>query len=556
MSHDVVIKGGTVVDGTGAPGRPADVAIDGDRIAEIGDGLRGRRELDASGQVVAPGFVDIHTHYDAQVFWDPALTPSSWHGVTSVVAGNCGFSIAPCRPEHRELIGRTLQHVEDMSLPTLEAGIPWDFESFPEYLSSVERHGTTLNYTAYIGHTALRLFVMGDDGYEREDPTDGELDAMAALVREAIAAGAAGFASSSAPTHNGDGGRPVPSRLAGERELEALLTPLKDLGAGVGAFTPGERISHTEIYGLQRRIGRPFTWTAMLTFEGSTFATDMAARNAAERAAGVDVWPQITCRPLTFQMTMADPFTFNMKPSFKALMDRPLDERLAAYRDAEWRRVAQEELAQPGLAFRPNWATLVVAECPSQPELEGRNIADLAAERGEEPLTTMIAVAGDDLTTRFGSVLANNDPAQIEQLLQQEGLLIGLSDAGAHVSQLCDACLPTDLLGNWVREREVLTLERAVHKLTGEPAAVFGFADRGELAVGKRADVAVFDPETVAPGKLRRVRDFPADGERLVADDPHGVTHVLVNGVPIRTDGAPDAEGVEARPGQLLRNAG
>ena len=163
-------------------------------------GLDGARELDATGQVVAPGFIDIHTHYDAQVFWDPALTPSSWHGVTSVVAGNCGFSIAPCRPEHRELIGRTLQHVEDMSLPTLQAGIPWDFESFPEYLDSVERHGTTLNYAAYIGHTALRLFVMGDEGYEREQPTDDELAEMAELVREAIAAGAAGFASSSAPT--------------------------------------------------------------------------------------------------------------------------------------------------------------------------------------------------------------------------------------------------------------------------------------------------------------------------------------------------------------------
>jgi len=555
LSHDVVIRGGTVVDGAGAPGRRADVAIDGDRIAEIGDGLTGARELDASGQVVSPGFIDIHTHYDAQVFWDPALTPSSWHGVTSVVAGNCGFSIAPCRPEHRELIGRTLQHVEDMSLPTLQAGIPWDFESFPEYLSSVARRGTTLNFTAYIGHTALRLFVMGDAGYEREQPTDAELQQMAALVGDAVQAGAAGFASSSAPTHNGDGGRPVPSRLASAAELEALLGPLRDLDAGVGAFTPGERVSHADVYELQRRIGRPFTWTALLTFQGSSFATDRAAKNATERAAGVDVWPQITCRPLTFQMTMADPFTFNMQPAFKALMDRPVEERLAAYRDSEWRRHAQEELDHAPL-FRVNWDRLTVAECPGQPELEGRSLADLAAERGDEPLTTMLAIAGEDLSARFGSVLANNDPEQIEKLLQQDGLLIGLSDAGAHVSQLCDACLPTDLLGNWVREREVLTLERAVHKLTGEPAAVFGFDDRGELVPGKLADVTVFDPATVGPGKLRRVQDFPADGERLVADDPSGVTHVLVNGTPIRADGEPEADGVAARPGRLLRNAG
>src|SRR5262245_29076560 len=555
MSADLIIRGGTVIDGSGAPGRRADVAVTGDRITGIGDDLDGARTLDATGHVVAPGFIDIHTHYDAQVFWDPALTPSSWHGVTSVVAGNCGFSIAPCRPEHRELIGRTLQHVEDMSLPTLQAGIPWDFESFPEYLSSVERHGMTLNYTAYIGHTALRLFVMGDDGYEREEPTEAELEQMAALVREAIAAGAAGFASSSAQTHNGDGGRPVPSRLANARELEALLTPLKELDAGVGAFTPGERVSHDEVYALQRRIGRPFTWTALLTFQGSSFAQDRAARNAEERAEGVDVWPQITCRPLTFQMTMADPFTFNMNPAFKGLMDRPVAERLAAYHDPEWRRNAQDELDHAPV-FRANWDRLTIAECNARPDIEGRSIAEVAAERGEEPLTTMIDIAGDDLSARFGSVLANNDPAQIEQLLQQDGLLIGLSDAGAHVSQLCDACLPTDLLGNWVREKEVLTIEHAVHKLTGEPAGVFGFDDRGELAPGKLADVTVFDPATVAPGKLRRVQDFPADGERLVADDPHGMTHVLVNGTPIRTDGRPEADGVAARPGRLLRNAG
>jgi N-acyl-D-aspartate/D-glutamate deacylase len=282
----------------------------------------------------------------------------------------------------------------------------------------------------------------------------------------------------------------------------------------------------------------------------------MAQKNAEERAEGVDVWPQITCRPLTFQMTMADPFTFNMKPSFKSLMDRPIEERLAAYRDPEWRRVAQEELDAPARAFRPNWATLTIVECPSHPELEGRSVGDVAAERGIEPLAAMIEAAGDDLSTRFGSVLANNDPDQIERLLQQDGLLIGLSDAGAHVSQLCDACLPTDLLGNWVREREVLTLERAVNKLTGEPAAVFGFTDRGVLAPGKLADVTVFDPATVGPGKLRRVQDFPADGERLVADDPHGVTHVLVNGTVIRADGEPEPDGVAARPGRLLRDAG
>ncbi|HZP29174.1 MAG TPA: amidohydrolase family protein [Acidimicrobiia bacterium] len=342
-TNDLVIRGGTVVDGTGAPGYVADVAIAGGRVAEIGSRLSAARELDASGCAVTPGFIDIHTHYDAQVFWDPALTPSSWHGVTTVVAGNCGFSIAPCRPEHRSLIGRTLQHVEDMSLPTLEAGIPWDFETFPEYLDSVERRGTVLNYTAYVGHTAVRLWVMGDAGYERT-ATPAELARMAEVVREAVEAGAAGFATTSAQTHNGDGGRPVPSRLADIAELEVLVAPLRELGRGVGAFTPGERIKHADVYDLQKRIGRPFTWTALLGIKGNPFAREMVELNARERAGGADVWPQVTCRPLTFQMTMEDPFTFNLVPAFRALMDRPLEERLAAYRDPEWRRTAQDQL--------------------------------------------------------------------------------------------------------------------------------------------------------------------------------------------------------------------
>jgi N-acyl-D-amino-acid deacylase len=553
MAHDLVIRGGTVIDGTGAPGRVADVAIDGDRVAEIGSKLDGVRELDASGHVVTPGFIDIHTHYDAQVFWDPALTPSSWHGVTSVVAGNCGFSIAPCRPEHRALIGRTLQHVEDMSLSTLEAGIPWDFETFPEYLDAVERHGSALNFTAYVGHTAVRLFIMGDDGYEREEPTEDELTRMAQTVRESVAAGAAGFATSSAPTHSGDAGRPVPSRLASLPELEALVTPLHDLGRGVAAFTPGERIRHADVYDLQPRIGRPFTWTALLTVQGSPFAASMAELSARERATGVDVWPQVTCRPLTFRMTLLEPFTFNTVPAFAALLNRSLEQRLTAYRDPSWRRTAQDELAH-GRVFRPRWERVTIAESRDHPELEGRSVASIADERGVEPLAALLDVAlSEDLVTRVRTILANDDEAMIGTLLQQEGMLIGLSDAGAHVSQLCDACLPTDLLGNWVREREILTLEQAVHKLTGEPAAVFGFADRGVLAPGRAADVTVFDPDAVAPGPLRRVRDFPANGERLVADEPSGVAHVVVNGTPIRVDGDPDAEALASRPGRVLR---
>jgi N-acyl-D-aspartate/D-glutamate deacylase len=552
MTADLIIRGGTVIDGSGAPGRRADVAVTGDRITGIGDDLDGARALDASGHVVSPGFIDIHTHYDAQVFWDPALTPSSWHGVTSVVAGNCGFSIAPCRPEHRELMVHTLEHVEDMSPATLTAGVPWDFETFPEYLDSVERRGTVINYSAYLGHTALRLWVMGDDGYERE-ATDDELLRMQTVLREAVEAGAAGFASSSSATHSGDSGRPVPSRIADVHELEVVMTGLRQAGRGVVELLPGEKIKHRDVYTLQRAIGRPFTWTALLTVKGYPWHEGMTELNTKERATGADVWPQISVRPLVFSMNMAEPFTFNMNPIFAALMDKSIEEKLAAFRDPEWRKKAQEQLDEPRF-FKPKWEKLAVSETTKYAELIGKPVADIARERGVPHLDAMLDLAcSENLETRFRSILANDDDEAIEWLLQQDGMLIGLSDAGAHVSQLCDACMATDLLGQWVRDRRALPLEAGVRKLTGEPADVYDLRDRGYVREGMAADLAVFDPETVAPGPLRRVRDFPADGERLVADAPQGMRHVVVNGAPIRVDGEPVPDAIDSKPGRLLR---
>ena len=538
MDAEIVIRGGTVVDGTGAPGYAADVAVAGDRIVGIGAGWRGARELDASGQVVAPGFVDVHTHYDAQVFWDPHLTPSSSHGVTTVIAGNCGFSIAPVRPGGNELLARTLQHVEDMSFDTLAAGVPWDaFETFPQYLDAVEQRGVGLNYGCYVGHTAVRLYVMGDEAYERAATAD-EVAAMQRQVADAMAGGAAGFASSASPTHNGAGGKPVPSRVADLAELAALLEPVREAGRGVVALLPGGVIPEHEVFALQRRVGRPFTWTALLTIKGLDYHEGVIARHDAAWADGVEVWPQVSCRPLTFQINLVDPFTLNMRPTFAALIDVPMEQRLAAYRDPAWRAKAWEETSGRQGALPVNWAALSVAEMPAQPELVGRAIVDIADERGVTPLDALLDVAlADDLRPRFTSVLANDDPDAIAWLLPRDHVLIGLADSGAHVSQLCDACFATDLLGPWVRERGVMPLERAVHKLTGEPAGVYGLDDRGLLAAGRAADVVVFDPATVAPGPLRRVRDFPADGERLVADAPVGVTHTLVNGQPIRIDG-------------------
>jgi N-acyl-D-amino-acid deacylase len=541
---DLVIRGGSVVDGTGAPARQADVAIEGDRIAAIGPGLSGARTLDASGCVVAPGFVDIHTHYDAQVFWDPALTPSCFHGVTTVVAGNCGFSIAPTRPAQREVIARTLENVEDMNAATLAAGVPWDFETHPEYLASVGRRGTALNFGAYVGHTAVRLYVMGDAAYERK-ATDAEVARMCAVVRESMQAGAVGLATSFAPTHLGIDGKPVPSRLAELSEFEAMARVLGELGRGVVAVTPGQGFFR-EIYDFQRRVGVPVTYTALLAIPG--FWQMGAKLNEEETAKGADVWPQVSCRKITMQLRMSDPFQFNQAASFATLMGKPRETRLAAYRDPAWRARALAELDETALP--PRWATIEVAETERHAALVDRRVAELAAERGTTPFDVMLDLAlAEDLATRFRCIQSNDDEAGIAHLLRAQHVVLGLSDAGAHVGQLCDAPLPTDLLGHWVRERGVLPLEEAVRKLTSEPAALFRFTDRGVLRPGAFADVTVFDPETVAPGPLRRVRDFPADADRLTADQPEGVRHVLVNGAPIREE---FASRLDARPGRLV----
>jgi N-acyl-D-aspartate/D-glutamate deacylase len=555
MTADVIIRGGTVVDGTGRPGFAADVAVTDGVITGVGDGLAGRRELDAGGRLVTPGFVDIHTHYDAQVFWDPALSPSCWHGVTSVVAGNCGFSIAPVRPQHRELLVRTLQHVEDMSPETLFAGVPWEeFETFPQYLDAIERRGTLINYACYVGHTAVRIFVMGEDGYERA-ATDDEIRTMQQVIAEAMDAGAAGFATSSSPTHSGDQGRPVPSRVADLAELRSLLEALGASHKGVAALLPGEKVKHADVYDLQRAAGRPLTWTALLTVKGYPWHEKIMEANTKARAEGVEVWPQVSCRPLTFQMNLREPFTFNMRSSFQELMDRPDEVRLAAYCDPGWRARAWDELRGRRGALPVNFDALVVAESKAHPELVGRKVTDIAQERDVTPLDVMLDVSIDEnLETRFTSVLANNDPDAIAWLLPQDTVLLGLADSGAHVTQLCDACFATDLLGNWVREKEVMPVEHAIHKLTGEPATVFGLHDRGTIEIGKAADLVVLDYEKVAPGPLRRICDFPADGERLVADRPEGVDHVVVNGTVIREAGAPVDGALAERPGKLLRS--
>ena len=546
MSAELVLRGGTVFDGSGAPGYSADVAIAGGVIREIGPKLRGERELDASGCAVAPGFVDVHTHYDAQVFWDPDLQPSCFHGVTTVVAGNCGFTIAPTRPEHHDLIVRTLENVEDMDPATLSEGIAWEFETFPQYMDLVRERGTLLNYACYLGHSALRLYVMGDAAYERAATAD-EILRMCELVTEAIGGGsAAGFSTSFSFAHRGVDGKPVPSRFAERDEVAALFHAAGRTGKGVVLATPGEQCNYADFYELQPEIGRPLTWPLFAAPGGAHRRQLRLHEDSLSRE--VQVWPQVTPRPLTMQFTMADAYSLNVGNVFGELLERNRADRIAAYRDPEWRARAAADLET--VEMKPRWEAFEVSETERFPELRGRRVADLARERGCSPLDVLCEIAvEEDLATRFRAYIANDDVDDVRELLTVDRVVLGLGDAGAHVDQLCDAPLYTDLLGKWVRERELMPLETAVRKLSAEAADLFGFTRRGYLREGYWADVCVFDPETVDPGPLRRVRDFPADAERLTADEPRGVRHVLVNGTPIRVDEHSEIDSLEQRPG-------
>jgi N-acyl-D-amino-acid deacylase len=550
-SQPVVIRGGTVVDGTGSPGERRDLVLSGGVVAASSEVPRDAVELDASGCIVAPGFIDIHTHYDAQVFWDPDLSPSCFHGVTTVVAGNCGFSLAPTRPQHRAVIAHTLENVEDMDFACLEAGVPWDFETFGEYLEAVERRGTTLNYAAYVGHTPLRLYVMGDDAYHRT-ATEEEVVAMQDVLASSLEAGAAGLATSFAITHRGLDGMPIPSRVADKAEFLALLDVMRRWGRGVVGVTSGEEWTFDELYELQPKIGVPFTYGALLSMPSGEHRRRLEV-HAAGIAAGADVWPQVSPRPLTFAFRMDDPFPLNACDTFGELMRGSVDDRRRAYADPEWRRRTQAVTDAMSVA-RPRWDTYTIGESEVHPELEGMSLVQLAEDRGTTPLGALLDLAAGEVTMWVRAVAANDEVDEVAILLKAAHCALGLSDAGAHVGQLCDAPQATDFLGRWVRERDLMSIEEAVRRLTSAQADLFGFADRGRLVPGACADVVVFDPATVAPGPIRRVRDFPAGAERLTAPDPVGVRHVIVNGVPIRVDGE-QLDVSSNRPGSILKPA-
>ncbi len=545
-----VLRGALVVDGTGAPAQRVDVAVAGDRIVAVGDdasaAVPGAEVVDLHGLVLAPGFVDPHTHYDAQVLWDPDLTPSTWHGVTTVVMGNCGFGIAPAHPEHRGTILRVLENVEGMPLDALEAGVRWEFETFPEYLDTLARTPTRANVAAMIGHTALRFFVMGDDATEREATPD-EVAQMAAEVDAALDAGAVGFSTSRSTTHVGAYGRPVPSRAASLAEIDALADVLARRRQGTFEATFGPDFWVDEIGALAQRIKRPTSWSAIMsTSRRPGVALDLADRSAkyADYA-----HPQIACKPIITSISVGEPFSFANVPAFEQALGLDHAGRAALYRDETWRVRARA-------GMREMWDDVVdrgvVAESTVHAHLvDGPSLAEQAVVRGVDSVDVMLDLAlAEDLGTRFRLVMVNDVDAEIEELLGRKQFLLGLSDAGAHTDMLCDANYATVLLAKFHRERGVLSLEDAVWRLTGHPAAIYGIRDRGVIRAGAFADLVAFDVAQVDTGPMERICDLPAGASRLVSRGV-GIAHVWVNGVATRRDGI-DLDGV--RPGVLVRS--
>jgi len=546
---DLLIKGGLVVDGTGRPAFRADVGVHDSRIVHVGEPVDATEVLDARGRIVAPGFVDIHTHYDAQVLWDPWLTPSCYQGVTTVIAGNCGFTLAPCRPEQRETMVGTLESVEDMSGDTLRAGIPWQFETFPEYLDTVDRHGLGVNFGAYVGHTALRLWAMGDEAHERA-ATDDELSAMRGALQTALRAGAIGFSTDRSRFHRGDRGRPVPTAVATRDEIESLLRVVGKAGR-VAQVNPDDEFDW--LYEVQPSVGCRITWTALVSYParvaGRTFWRDKVDVHRAGFAAGAQVRPQVTCRPLSVQFSLVNPTPFISAPVFAELMSTPPNERERLYVDESFVSAARTQLADKRHANVP-WESIIVSE-GADPSLLGKTLGELARREGRTPFDVMVEIArANHLETRFLTIVGNDNEQAVRELLLEDGCILGISDAGAHVSMLCDANMPVDFLARWVRDRAVMPLEQGIRKLTSELADFFGLPDRGIVRPGAHADVVVFDIDRLDPGPLRRIRDLPADGERLVADQVQGIDHVIVNGTVTCRSGEWQTN---LRPGKVLR---
>jgi N-acyl-D-aspartate/D-glutamate deacylase len=557
MAYDLLIRNGTIVDGTGSPRFTGDLAVQGGRIAALGK-VEGSAAttIDAAGKIVCPGFVDPHTHYDAQITWDKVLSSSAEHGVTTVAMGMCGVGIAPCRPAERDWLTDDLVTVEGIDKDVLVEGIAWEWETFPEYVDAAERRGSGLNLAFLAPLSPMRTYVLGAEANERA-ATAAETQTIAGMLREAMDAGAWGFTTTASRQHIGHGGKPLSARLASREELAAYAGVLKRCERGVIELALTKRYAELAddeeemIRFLLDASGRPVTWVSLSNLKEKPGAA-LAILDRIEPLIQRGGVPQILTRPFMFDMNLRRPFMFTEMNTAKPLFDASFEKQMAIYADKAFRDAFKEELK-----LGRKWAgvvenaIVVSVENPELKKYEGRTAGEIALERDQDPNDAFFDLAvADNLQVKFVVPRANTDPAQLADMLRDPRTLIGLSDGGAHLDMLCESGYTTYLLGHWVREQGAMTLERAIQRITSEPADFIGFKDRGRLRAGAAADIVVFDERAInSPQRPTPVRDLPAGGTRLYCK-AEGISQVIVNGQVLYRDG----QHTGALPGQVLRS--
>jgi N-acyl-D-aspartate/D-glutamate deacylase len=568
MALDLLIRNGSVVDGTGAPRFAADVGIRDGRIVEIGRiGGTARQTIDADGRIVAPGFIDGHTHMDAQVAWDPLGSCSCWHGVTSVVMGNCGFALAPCKPDAREWYARCLEAVEDISTEAMLAGIDWTWETFPEYLETVERLPKGINYGAYIGHSALRMYVMGERALS-EAATEDDIRAMEAAVRAALEAGAMGFSTSRASTHTTPDGSPVASRIAEWQEIDRLVGAMGALGAGIFQVGPdvsggaAQRAFLDRLRQVALESGRPVMFGLISTRQGDKpnpwqYQTEFLDRSS---AMGAVMWGQATTKSINAVFSLKSYLPFDVLPAWREVRGLPLDEQRRRLADpaVRARLIADEGTMKPrDNVFQGGAGATTDPRKPDYGNLfamkgvgwdDDPTVETLSRERRKHPVEVMLDLSVENPDQLYVQPLVNESPDAVQGILSHPRTLATFSDSGAHVCQEMGSSLQTHMLSYWVRKRRAFTLEQAVKMLTADNADAWGMADRGRLKAGKAADIVVFDEDRVSPCMPTVEADLPGGARRLV-QKAEGIAATVVNGVMTFENGKATGE----RPGKVIK---
>ena len=555
---DVVFKNAYIVDGTGNPAFRGDLAVSDGLVVDRGKNLGSSKQIiDAEGYILTPGFIDTHTHYDAQLTWDPWAEPSPELGVTTLIIGNCGFTIAPCRPEHRDLTMQNLTSVEGMSLDALRKGVVWDFETFPEYMAFLERRGVGPNVAAYVGHSSVRVYAMGENASKRSS-NESELQEMKEIVKESMRTGAIGFATSTFEGHNGANGIPMPSRLAEYSEMTSLINSMASTGRGIFMLTKGSKTSIRDIKGWMTGTNRPAVVAALFHNPISPDSSFRQLKSMSEATSeGIEMWGQVSCRPLTMEFTMKSPYLFEGFSSWRNAMEaNNVEEYKKILDEKSLRNSMKEELADSARIriFNDDWSKVLIREVNNKKfkKLEGRNVKDIASEENVHAFDWLLdhSLSEGGMDTLFVAMLLNTEEKEVGKLLKSDQSTIALSDAGAHLTFFCDAGYGLHMLNHWVKNKNLMSIEEAIYRLSGRQADIYRIDQRGRLVPGQYADILMIDLDQVGVSIPFKKNDLPGGSSRLTAKS-FGVKGVWVNGIRVVEDCK--LSNTKSLPGKLIR---